>query len=115
MSDLSLPLQQAKSQLPVSVYFDEALFKRELETIFQSGPCYVGHANAVPNVGDYFALPQEGEGRALVRTERGVELVSNVCRHRQAVMGWFCCSVSRGRRRVTTPAAPPPRCHHHCC
>jgi choline monooxygenase len=86
MSDLSLPLQQAKSQLPVSVYFDEALFKRELETIFQSGPRYVGHANAVPNVGDYFALPQEGEGRALVRTERGVELVSNVCRHRQAVM-----------------------------
>ncbi|MFN4104201.1 MAG: SRPBCC family protein, partial [Tepidimonas sp.] len=86
MSDLSLPLQQAKSQLPVSMYFDEALFRRELETIFQSGPRYVGHANAVPNVGDYFALPQEGEGRALVRTERGVELVSNVCRHRQAVM-----------------------------
>ncbi|MCX7815306.1 MAG: aromatic ring-hydroxylating dioxygenase subunit alpha [Tepidimonas ignava] len=86
MSDLSLSMQQAKSQLPVSVYFDEALFKRELETIFQSGPRYVGHANAVPNVGDYFALPQEGEGRALVRTERGVELVSNVCRHRQAVM-----------------------------
>ncbi|MDM7456913.1 MAG: aromatic ring-hydroxylating dioxygenase subunit alpha [Tepidimonas sp.] len=86
MSDLSLPLQQAKSQLPVSVYFDEALFQRELETIFQSGPRYVGHVNAVPNVGDYFALPQEGEGRALVRTERGVELISNVCRHRQAVM-----------------------------
>ena len=86
MSDLSLPLQQAKSQLPVSVYFDEALFERELQTIFQSGPRYVGHANAVPNVGDYFALPQEGEGRALVRTERGVELISNVCRHRQAVM-----------------------------
>jgi choline monooxygenase len=86
MSDLSLPLQQAKSQLPVSVYFDEELFQRELQTIFQSGPRYVGHAQSVPNVGDYFALPQEGEGRALVRTERGVELVSNVCRHRQAVM-----------------------------
>ncbi|MGQ9724168.1 MAG: aromatic ring-hydroxylating oxygenase subunit alpha [Tepidimonas sp.] len=86
MSDLSLPLQQAKSQLPVSVYFDEALFRRELQTLFQPGPRYVGHANAVPNVGDYFALPHEGEGRALVRTERGVELISNVCRHRQAVM-----------------------------
>jgi choline monooxygenase len=41
---------------------------------------------AVPEVGDYYALPQEGEGRALVRTPQGVELISNVCRHRQAVM-----------------------------
>ncbi len=86
MSDLSLQLQQAESQLPVSSYFDEALFRRELETIFQRGPRYVGHANTVPEIGDYFALPQEGEGRALVRTAKGVELVSNVCRHRQAVM-----------------------------
>ena len=86
MSDLSLQLQQATSQLPVSSYFDEALFQQERTTIFQCGPRYVGHANSVPEIGDYFALPQEGEGRALVRTARGVELVSNVCRHRQAVM-----------------------------
>jgi hypothetical protein len=38
MSDLSLQLQQAQAQLPVTSYFDEALFQRELETIFQSGP-----------------------------------------------------------------------------
>jgi hypothetical protein len=31
MTDLSLQLQQAASQLPVSSYFDEALFQRELE------------------------------------------------------------------------------------
>jgi choline monooxygenase len=86
MSDLSLQLQQAESQLPVSSYFDEALFQRELETIFQRGPRYVGHINAVPNLGDYYALPQENEGRALIRTANGVELVSNICRHRQAVM-----------------------------
>ena len=86
MSDLSLQLQQAKAQLPVTSYFDEALFQRELETIFQQGPRYVGHQLAVPNVGDYYALPQEGEGRALVRSANGVELISNICRHRQAVM-----------------------------
>ena len=68
MSDLSLQLQQASSQLPVTSYFDEALFKRELETIFHPGPRYVGHQLAVPNVGDFYALPQEGEGRALVRS-----------------------------------------------
>lgn len=86
MSDLSLQLQQATSQLPVSSYFDEALFTRETETLFRRGPRYVGHALSVPQVGDYHALPQEGEGRALLRTPSGVELVSNVCRHRQAVI-----------------------------
>jgi len=87
MSDLSLQLQQAASQLPVSSYFDQALFQRELETIFQRGPRYVGHSLSVPHEGDYYALPQEGEGRALVRNAQGgVELISNICRHRQAVM-----------------------------
>ena len=87
MSDLSLQLQQAASQLPVSTYFDEALFQRELKTLFRQGPRYVGHQLAVPQPGDYFALPHEGEGRALVRNaDGGVELVSNICRHRQAIM-----------------------------
>ena len=86
MSDLSLQLQQAASQLPVSSYFDTALFEREMATIFQGGPRYVGHELSVPELGDYAALPQEGEGRALVRTAQGVELISNICRHRQAVM-----------------------------
>ncbi len=86
MSDLSLQLQQAASQLPVSSYFDDALYQRELATLFQPGPRYVGHRLSVPQVGDYHALPQEGEGRALVHTPQGIELVSNVCRHRQAIM-----------------------------
>src|SRR5450830_1908166 len=38
MSDLSLQLQQATGQLPVSSYFDEALYQRELQTLFQHGP-----------------------------------------------------------------------------
>ncbi|QIL44436.1 aromatic ring-hydroxylating dioxygenase subunit alpha [Acidovorax sp. HDW3] len=87
MSDLSLQLQQAASQLPVSSYFDPALFQREVQTLFQPGPRYVGHALNVPQAGDYYALPQESEGRALVHNARGqIELVSNVCRHRQAIM-----------------------------
>ncbi len=86
MSDLSLQLQQAASQLPVSSYFDEALYQREMKAIFQQGPRYVGHELSVPQMGNYYTLPQEGEGRALVRTPSGVELISNVCRHRQAVM-----------------------------
>ena len=86
MSDLSLQLQQATGQLPVTSYFDDALYLRELETFFRRGPRYVGHALSVPNVGDYATLAQEGHGRALLHTSGGIELVSNVCRHRQAVM-----------------------------
>lgn len=89
MSDLSLApevLARSRTQLPVTAYFDEGLFREEQETIFKAGPRYLGHELAVPQVGDYYALPQEAEGRALVRTPKGVELISNVCRHRQAVM-----------------------------
>lgn len=86
MSDLSLQLQQAVSQLPVSSYFDEALYQRELQILFANGPRYIGPASAVPEQGDYYALQQEGEGRALVRSAQGIELISNVCRHRQAIM-----------------------------
>ena len=58
-----------------------------MKTIFQHGPKYVGHQLAIPEIGDYYALPHEKEGRALVRNAQGqAELISNVCRHRQAVM-----------------------------
>jgi choline monooxygenase len=89
MSDLSIrleALEQSSSQLPVSSYFDADLFRSEQELLFQHGPRYVGHALAVPGVGDFHTLPQESDGRALVRTPDGVELISNVCRHRQALM-----------------------------
>lgn len=89
MSNLSsaLDLRAIGSQLPVSDYFDEATYRRELEVFFKKGPHYVGHELMVPEVGSYFALPSESEGRILVRNrEHQVELLSNVCRHRQAVM-----------------------------
>jgi phenylpropionate dioxygenase-like ring-hydroxylating dioxygenase large terminal subunit len=88
MSDIGrrAHLQRSAAQLPVSAYFDQALHEREIELLFKRGPGYIGHELMVPNTGDYFALPAEKEGRLLVRGEQGIELLSNVCRHRQAVM-----------------------------
>jgi choline monooxygenase len=100
MSDLSLRLQRANGQLPVSSYFDAALFDRERELLFRQGPRYVGHALSVPEVGDYATLATEGHGRALVRTPTGIELVSNVCRHRQALM-----LQGRGSLHTTQPGS----------
>ena len=96
MSDLSQSLEalaRSRTQLSVHTYFDADLLRREQELIFQPGPRYVGHELAVPEVGQHHTLQQEGEGRALVRTRDGVELISNVCRHRQAV-------ILRGRGQV---------------
>ena len=100
MSDLSLQLQRATGQLPVSSYFDAELYQLEQERLFKLGPRYVGHALSVPAVGDYATLAQEGHGRALVRSPSGIELVSNVCRHRQALM-----LQGRGSLNTTQPGS----------
>jgi phenylpropionate dioxygenase-like ring-hydroxylating dioxygenase large terminal subunit len=86
MSDLSISLQPSRTQLPVSSYFDTARYEMEMRRIFQSAPRYLGHELMIPEVGDYHVLSQEGDGRVLVRTADGIRLMSNVCRHRQAVM-----------------------------
>jgi phenylpropionate dioxygenase-like ring-hydroxylating dioxygenase large terminal subunit len=89
MSDLSISrdaLERSASQLSVEAYFDDALYRREMDLLFKPGPRYVGHALTVPESGDYHVLGHEGDGRVLIRNAQGIELVSNVCRHRQAVM-----------------------------
>ena len=67
MSDLSVSLQaleRSSSQLSVSSYFDEGLFRAEQERIFHGCPSYLGHGLAVPEVGDFQTLAHEGDGRA---------------------------------------------------
>jgi len=81
-AELSAPV----SQLPPAAYFDEALLARERELLFARGPGYVGHELMVPNAGDYAVLASRNNAHALTRTERGVNMISNVCRHRQAIM-----------------------------
>jgi choline monooxygenase len=88
MSDLATIAKLARSnaQLPVNVYFDDQLLRQEIQQLFHRGPRYAGHELMVPEVGDYATLPWENEGRMLVRNKQGIELLSNVCRHRQAKM-----------------------------
>ena len=76
----------ATSQLPVHAYHDQHIFEREMRSLFADAPGYVGHELMVPNAGDYHALAWMNDAQALVRTGAGIELLSNVCRHRQAIM-----------------------------
>lgn len=101
MSDLASlsTLARSDAQLPVHVYFDQGLLEREIKDLFQSGPRYVGHELMVPNVGDYATIASENEGRILVRhaaDPQGIELMSNVCRHRQALMFGGSGTTTRG-------------------
>jgi choline monooxygenase len=79
-------LRQATSQLPVSWYCDPAVLDLETKILFDHGPGYAGHELMVPNVGDYYALAWRDDAQVLVRNASGVELLSNICRHRQAIM-----------------------------
>ncbi|MBN9402916.1 MAG: aromatic ring-hydroxylating dioxygenase subunit alpha, partial [Burkholderiales bacterium] len=74
------------SQLPVHHYFDPDVLARERSRIFERSARYVGHEKMVPNPGDWRTLVHEGGGRALLRDRTDVRLLSNVCRHRQALM-----------------------------
>jgi len=88
MSNLIAPRQltPAKCQLPVSWYFDPEIFALEREILFDAGANYVGHELMVPAAGDYQTLQWMDHARVLVRHDAGVELLSNVCRHRQSIM-----------------------------
>ncbi|MDR2710016.1 MAG: aromatic ring-hydroxylating dioxygenase subunit alpha [Burkholderiales bacterium] len=78
--------QEETSQLPISSYFDEALYQAELARLFTKGPRYLGHALMTPNLHDYHVLESTLGAHYLKRNENGVQMFSNVCRHRQAIM-----------------------------
>ncbi len=88
MSDIQSDahLAPAASQLPVQWYFDEQRFEMEKRLLFDAGPGYVGHELMVPEVDCFRTLEWMDHAKMLVRREDGVDLMSNICRHRQAIM-----------------------------
>src|SRR5262245_34790286 len=88
MSDLARwrQVRPASPQLPVSWYFDPEIFALEKKLLFDAGANYAGHELMVPQPGDYHTLAWTNDAWMLVRNDRDVELLSNVCRHRQSIM-----------------------------
>ena len=72
--------------LPPSWYLDPEVFERERRLLFDGSPRFVGRTAMVPREGDYVALDGANAGLLLVRHQGQARLVSNVCRHRQALM-----------------------------
>ncbi len=88
MTDVAKPDQftQVSAQPPLSWFFNHQVLEVEKRVLFENGPGYVGHELMVPNPGDYHVLEWMDNAKMLVRNEAGVELLSNICRHRQATM-----------------------------
>ena len=103
-------LAPAVSQLPVDWYFDEKIFELEKKLIFDAGSGYVGHQLMVPNTGDYRSLEWKDHGQMLLNggnegPNAGNWQMSNVCRHRQAIM--LQGSGRSWRRRAPSPHRSP--------
>lgn len=81
-SQISAP----QAQLPVAWYVDPDIYAIEQKYLFAKAPKYLGHELMVPNVGDYQVLDWTGEAKSLIRQQESISVISNVCRHRQAIM-----------------------------
>jgi phenylpropionate dioxygenase-like ring-hydroxylating dioxygenase large terminal subunit len=79
-------LSPGVSQFPVEWYFDERLFELEKKLIFDAGPGYVGHELMIPELHDYRTLEWHDHAFVLARQPDGCYEMSNICRHRQAIM-----------------------------
>ena len=89
MTDLASQkaLTRSTPNLPLSWYFDPKVAEIEQQLIFAKGPGYVAHEQMAPNPGDYRVLDWRNNGAwSLINNDGQHDLVSNVCRHRQAIM-----------------------------
>lgn len=85
----SLNKEQNKTrfaQLPVDWYLNPEIYALEQAHLFSLHPQYIGHACMTPKAGDYRTLDWMHNAMALVNNQGEQQLVSNICRHRQAVM-----------------------------
>ena len=79
-------LSPGVSQFPVEWYFDEKRFELEKKLIFDGGPGYAGHQLMVPGLYDWRSQEWHDHARLLTHQPDGFHEMSNVCRHRQAIM-----------------------------
>lgn len=71
-------------EIPTYWYLDKDIYNLEQKNIFATSAHYTGHVLMVPQLNDYHVL--ENKSDILFHNERGIELISNICRHRQGLM-----------------------------
>src|SRR5687767_5372554 len=94
LSRLATDLDRGLS-LPASWFADPAIAELERERIFRRSWQYVGRTEQVARVGDYFTGTVGDIPVVVTRSDRGLEALVNVCRHRrhQVMSGEGNCKV----------------------
>ena len=80
--DLRAALARGES-LPARWYTDPEIARLEVERLFRRSWGYVGPLSELRNVGDYISTYVGGIPVAVVRGEKGLSALVNVCRHRR--------------------------------
>jgi choline monooxygenase len=86
MMKLEDSIKMSSPQLPVSWYVDPKVYEVEKKYLFPKSSKYLGHTLMVPNQGDYYTLPWTNHAQSIIHHAQGISVISNICRHRQAVM-----------------------------
>ena len=78
------------------IFVDDAIFRRELETVFLRSWCLVGHDSEIPRPGDFVARTLAAAPVIVVRDgDGGIKVLLNSCRHR----GTQVCRADSGNVR----------------
>jgi choline monooxygenase len=84
--DATLPLERART-IPREWYSDEEMYQRERSEIFAATWQYIGRSEQLKNKGDFLTVDVAGEPVLAIRDDAGqLRAMSNVCRHRAAVI-----------------------------
>ena len=73
--------------LPPACFTDEAFFQFELNAVWKKNWFCVGRANEIAKAGDYFTFEVGNDALLAIRTREGhINVLSNVCRHRNMLL-----------------------------
>jgi phenylpropionate dioxygenase-like ring-hydroxylating dioxygenase large terminal subunit len=75
-----------QNQLPIDWYVNPEVYALEQNNLFIESPQYIGHELMVANSGDFYTIDWMGNAKTLINQSGDISLISNVCRHRQALM-----------------------------
>ncbi|WP_234904394.1 aromatic ring-hydroxylating oxygenase subunit alpha [Mycolicibacterium frederiksbergense] len=87
------------SALPIdsSAFYDEAVYQRELDSIFKRSWLFVGHESMIPKPGDFRTTYMADDAVIVCRDkESRVRVLLNKCRHR----GNKVCQFDKGNANI---------------
>ncbi len=77
-------INATKNEITTDWYISPDIYALEQKLLFANKLIYVGHELMIPKINDYRVLPNNTE--ILMHNKNGIEIISNICRHHQALM-----------------------------